>query len=237
MAKRLAESSPGSRSRTIGVAYLLYFVTAILAVVFTRGVVVWSDAAATAANLLMHATAFRLGFALSLIGIALYVTVTALFYILFRPVNRTIALLAAFFSLVGCTIQASGVLFQIAPLNILEGGQSLAAFNVEQLHALVLLLFKMYAQSYSIGLVFFGLFDILIGYLIFKSTFLPRILGVLMALAGLGWLTYLFPALATSLSVYVQVFGILGEAALLLWLLVMGVNEQRWNEVSAGRPA
>ena len=79
-------------------------------------------------------------------------------------------------------------------------------------------------------LVFFGFYCLLIGYLIFRSTFLPQILGVLMAFAGLGWLTFLWPPLANSLSPYNMVPGLVGEGALTLWLLVVGVKEQRWNE-------
>jgi hypothetical protein len=70
----------------------------------------------------------------------------------------------------------------------------------------------------------------LIGYLVFKSTYLPRFLGVLMAIGGLGWLTFAWAPLATSLSPFNLVPGIVGEGALTLWLLVMGVNVQRWNE-------
>jgi len=79
------------------------------------------------------------------------------------------------------------------------------------------------------SLLFFGPYCLLIGYLIFKSTFLPRILGVLMALAGLGWLIFLSPV-ASHLSTGLKVLGILAEASLMLWLLVKGVNEQRWKE-------
>jgi hypothetical protein len=82
----------------------------------------------------------------------------------------------------------------------------------------------------NIGLVFDGLFLLLIGYLTFRSTFLPRILGALLALAGVGWLTFLAPPLASSLSPYIQVLGFVAEAALMLWLLVIGVNDQRWQE-------
>jgi hypothetical protein len=78
--------------------------------------------------------------------------------------------------------------------------------------------------------VFFGFYCILIGYLIFRSTFLPRILGALMAFGGLGWLTFLSPPLANHLFPYNLVPGILGEGALTLWLLVMGVNVERWRE-------
>jgi Domain of unknown function (DUF4386) len=84
--------------------------------------------------------------------------------------------------------------------------------------------------SYINGLVFFGFYCLLIGYLIFRSTFQPRILGALMAFAGLGWLTFLSPLLTSQLYPYNLAPGILGEGALTLWLLVMGVNEQRWKE-------
>jgi hypothetical protein len=80
------------------------------------------------------------------------------------------------------------------------------------------------------SLVFFGFYCLLIGYLIFRSTFLPRILGVLLALGGLGWLTFVSPQLANYLSPYNMAPGILGEGVLTLWLLVMGVNAQRWKE-------
>jgi hypothetical protein len=77
---------------------------------------------------------------------------------------------------------------------------------------------------------FFGPYCLLIGYLVFRSTFLPRILGVLMVLAGVGWLAFLIPTVAQHLSIYIEGLGILAEAALMLWLIVMGVNIQRWNQ-------
>jgi len=89
---------------------------------------------------------------------------------------------------------------------------------------------KLNVQTTQIGLVFFGFYCLLIGYLIFTSTFLPRILGALMVVAGLGWLTFLSPPLAKSLSPYVLAPGIVGEGLLTVWLLVKGVNVQRWNE-------
>lgn len=88
----------------------------------------------------------------------------------------------------------------------------------------------MNVQAVYIYLVFFGLFNLLIGHLIFKSIFLPRILGVLMALSGLGWLTFLSPSLANHLLTCIEVLGIIAEASLMLWLLVKGVNVERWKE-------
>lgn len=142
-------------------------------------------------------------------------------------------MLAVFFSLVGCAILAVASLFRVAPLVVLGGDQYLGAINVDQLRALASLFLELYRQTVNICFVFFGVYCLLIGYLIFKSTFLPRILGVFLVIAGLGWLTFLFPPLANYLSPYILVVGVLAELALMLWLLVMGVNVQRWNEQAA----
>ena len=145
---------------------------------------------------------------------------------LFKPVNKSLSLLAAFISLVGCTILAFASVFQLAPLVVLGGSQYLSVFKVEQLQAQASLFLELYGQGVSICFVFFGVYCLLIGYLIFKSSFLPRILGVLMAVAGVGWLTFL----SDYLSPYNLVLGFLAELALMIWLLVMGVDVQRWKE-------
>jgi Domain of unknown function (DUF4386) len=230
MTERIAEASPGPRARLTGVVYLLYFLTAVLGQVFLRGLVVDGDAAATASNILAHQPLFRLGLATGLVATACYIAVTALFYALFKPVHRSLSLIAAFFSLVGCAILAFASLFQLAPLVVLGGGQYLSVFSVGQLQALAYLFLELYGLGVNICFVFFGVYCLLIGYLIFRSAFLPRILGVLMAFAGLGWLTFLSPPLANDLTPYILVLGFLAELALMLWLLVMGVNVPRWKE-------
>jgi uncharacterized protein DUF4386 len=223
MMERIAQVSPRSRARIAGVVYLLFFLTAVLGGVFTP---------ATANSILAHESSFRLGYALTLISTACYVAVAALFYQLFRPVSRSFALMAAFFSLVGCVITAVQSLFQLASLVVLGGGQYSSVFNVKQLQALAQMFLDLNLQAGYVAIVFFGVFDLLIGYLIFRSTFLPRILGALMAVAGLGWLTFLLPPLANShyLSLPIDILGFLAEVALMLWLIVMGVNGQRWTE-------
>jgi hypothetical protein len=217
-------------ARITGVVYLLYFLTAVAGELLIRGIIVSGDPAATATNILAHERLFRLSAAVGLIATALYIAVTVLFYRLLKPVNKTVSLLAAFFSLVGCAIQAFSSLFRVAPLVVLEGSPYLSVFKVDQLQAVALMSIKLNVQAIYIYLVFFGLFNLLIGYLIFKSTFLPRILGVLMALSGLGWLTFLSPSLANYLLTYIEVLGIIAEASLMLWLLVKGVNVERWKE-------
>ena len=229
--ERSTEASPRFKARAAGVFYLLTFLTGGFALFAGGGLVVNGDAAATATNILAHEPSFRFGFAAWLTMIACYIAVTALFYELFRPVRRSLSLLAAFFSLVGCAIQAfSLLLFNLAPFVVLGGAQYVSVFKVEQLQALALMFLKLGAQGFNSGMVFFGFYCLLIGYLIFRSTFLPRILGVLMAFAGLGWLTFLSPPLANYLSPYILAPGIVGEGLLTVWLLVKGVNVQRWNE-------
>jgi uncharacterized protein DUF4386 len=217
-------------ARITGVVYLLYFLTAVLGELFLKGIVVSGDAAATANNILAHQPLFRLGLATGLIATAFYIAVTALFYDLFKPVNRSVSLLAAFFSLVGCAISAFGSIFQLAPFVVLGGSPYLSVFKMEQLRALALMFLELNTQAANIYLVLFGFYDLLIGYLIFRSAFLPRVLGVLMVFAGLGWLTFLYPPFAHYLSPYILILGFVAELLLMLWLFVMGVNVQRWKE-------
>jgi len=137
----------------------------------------------------------------SLAASACYVVVTLLFYSLFKPVDRSLSLIAAVFSLVGCAMGVLSVFHLLpSPINSIN------------------------------SLVLFGCYCLLIGYLIFRSTFLPRILGVLMAFGGLGWLTFASATLANSLTPYNLAPGIIGEGALTVWLLAKGVNAERWKE-------
>jgi uncharacterized protein DUF4386 len=115
-------------------------------------------------------------------------------------------------------------------LVVLGGGQHLNVFKLEQLQAMAYLFLQLNAQAWNAFLAFFGFYCVVIGYLIFRSTFLPRIVGALMAFAGLGYLTFLSPPLADYLSPYNLAPAALGEGSLMLWLLVVGVNAQRWKE-------
>ncbi len=231
MMERIAEASPRFKARMAGVFQLLEALTATFGQVIVRDrLVVAGNAAATVANILGHERLFWLGFASSLIGVAFHIAWALLMYELLKPVHRSLSLLAAFVILVGCAIQAFTSLLYLAPLLILQGGSSLSAFTPEQLQALALMFLKLNAYAFNIDLVFFGLWCVLTGYLIFRSTFLPRILGVLSAISGLGFVTYLYPPLAYYLFLpYIAAASALGEIPLELWLIVMGVNVQRWQ--------
>src|SRR6202158_2934484 len=192
MMERIAEASPRFKARMAGAFQLLEALTATCGEVIVLGrLVVAGNAAATAANILGDERLFWLGFASSLIGVGVHIAWALLLYELLKPVNRSLSLFAAFVILVGCAIQALTSLFYLAPLLILQGGSSLSAFTPEQLQALALMFLKLNTYAFDIYLVFFGFWCVLIGYLIFKSTFLPRVLGVLLAISGLGWVTYL----------------------------------------------
>ena len=238
MMEQMAEASPRLKARMAGAFQLLEALTAGFGqVIVLDRLVVAGNAAATAANILGHKRLFWLGFASSLIGVAFHIAWALLIYVLLKPVNRSLSLLAAFFVLVSCAMQALTSLLYLAPLLILQGGSSLSAFTAEQLQGLALMFLKLNQYAYNIDLVFFGLWCVLTGYLIFRSTFLPRILGVLLAISGLGWVAYLYPPLASYLFMpYIAVASALGEIPLELWLIVMGVNAQRWKEqASAAR--
>jgi len=235
--------SPRARARIAGAVYLLFFLTAFLSEVLLRQAGlsaisgVSGDAAAIANGIRAHESFLRWGVALGVFSIACYVALMAFFYQLFRPVSRSLSLVAVFLSLVGSAVGAFGNLFQLAPFVVLGSDSYLRAFDPNQLQAMALMFFNLSTQAGNISLLFFGLFQIVIGYVIFRSTFLPRLLGVLVAMAGVGWLTFMSPPVAIHLSTYLEVLGFIAEASLMLWLLVVGANSERWIEqaTAAGR--
>jgi hypothetical protein len=231
MPQPIRETSPLLKARIAGVLYLLTIMTGIFAQAFvSEKLVVSGDAAATATNILTHRIFYELGFTFYVIEMACQIAVTALFYDLLKPVNGSLSLVAAFLGLAGCVIKMVSRLFYIAPLLVLGGAHYLNVFDLKQLQALALLFLKVNDRGAGIALAFFGFYALLTGWLILRSTFLPRVLGVLSVVGGLGWLTFLYPPLGYRLFLYLAAFGILGAAALILWLLVFGVNEQRWKE-------
>ena len=231
MTDRIAEASPRLTARLAGLIALLTTTSAFSIFVRSR-LVDLGDAAATVHNIRAHELLFRLGFVGDVISL-LYIVYTLLLYKLFKPVSSNLSLLAAFFSLVGCAMSVVDCLLQVAPLVILRSTPSLSAFNVEQLQALALLFLKLHSQGYTLSMVLFGSYNIVIGYLIFKSTFIPRILGVFLAISGLCYLfdcftIFLAPAFASHLVPYILIPGV-AELLLAFWLLIFGVNVQRWN--------
>jgi Domain of unknown function (DUF4386) len=231
MIGRLEVTSPRLEARITGAFYLLTILTGIFAEGLVSGrLVADGDAAATATNIMTHRGLFQLGFAVYLIEMACQIAMTALFYDLLKPAGRPVSLIAAFIGLTGCVIKTLSRVFFIVPLFVLGGAHYLSVFSAEQLQALALLLLKVNDRGAAIALVFFGFYALLQGYLIVRSIFLPRVLGVLSIFGGLGWLCFLYLPLGYHLFPYIAALGLVGAASLILWLLVFGVNEQRWKE-------
>jgi hypothetical protein len=235
---RIAGWSPRFKARIAGVFEVLEATgSAGGQVVILGNLVVAGNAAATANNILTHEPLFWLGFAASLIAVTFHVAWAFLLYDLLKPVNSKVSLLAMFVILVGCAIQALACLLYLAPLLVLQTGSALSAFTPQQVQDLALVFLKLNGQAYDVYLVFFGVWCVMIGSLIFRSTFLPRILGVLLMIDGLAWMLYLLPPLAQRLFPLIAVAAGLAEFPLELWLIIMGVNSERWKEQEAAARA
>jgi len=229
--ERMSETSPRFRARMTAVFFLLTLVGGAFAQGFVSNrLVVHGDAAATAANILANRTLYQWGFTVYLIEMACNIATVVLFYTLLKPAGRTVSLVAAALGLTACFIKTFTRVFYIAPLFVLGGAHYLSVFTTEQLQALVLLLLSVNGQGAGMALAFFGFYDVLIGYLIIKSTFLPPLLGVLFAISGFGWMLFLSPTLGNPPFNYIAAFALLAAAVTLFWLFVFGVNEQRWRE-------
>ncbi|WP_213804430.1 DUF4386 domain-containing protein [Granulicella sp. dw_53] len=235
MIERIEGMSPRLKARVAGLLYLIVIAGGIFAELFVRGqLVVHGDAAATAHNIMTHELLYRLGFAVEIFYCACNVPLVLLFYDLFKVVNRSVAVLVVFFSLVGTAIESVSLLGHFAPLLLLGGGHSLNGFTAEQLQSLSYVSLQLFERGFAIALVFFGFYCLLFGYLIFRSTFFPRVIGVLLALEGVCYLinsfaNFVAPAFAARFFSYLMVFG-LAEVLLCGWLLVRGVNVERWRE-------
>jgi len=227
------ETSPRVYARIAGAAYLVIIVAGVFAEFFVRsGLIVKGDAASTAANITASEWLFRIGIAADLVMLTCDVVVAWAIYMLFREVNKGLTLLATFFRMAHAAVYGVTLLALYVPLLLLGGADYLTAFGPGQLHALVLILLGAHSYGYVIGLVFFGFHCAVLGYLVFHSGIVPRVLGVLLALAAVGYLIDSFArTLMTNYSHYENVFtavvftpAFVGELAFCLWLLIKGVN-------------
>jgi hypothetical protein len=181
--------------------------------------------------------------AADLVMILADVALALLFYVLLKPVSQALALLAAFFRLAQAAVLGSNVLNLFVALQLVRGADYLAAFSTEQMHALALLVLNAHGMGYALALVFFGLQCGVLGYLVFRSGYMPRLLGVLVIIAGVGYLTDSFARVLMSgyrdyealftLIVFLPAF--IGELSLCLWLLVKGVSIPQHTTSSAAQ--
>ena len=230
---QISEISPQVYARVVGILYLFTLSAGIIAQMgISNGIVVADDAAATASNILANRNQFQLGFTIYLLEMASQIAQTVIFYMLLKPAGRSVSLLALFFGLVGCIIKTVSRLFYIAPLLVLGEAHYLDVFTLDQLQALALLLLRVNDLAAGMALAFFGFSTLLNGFLIFRSTFLPRILGILSILGGFGWLTFLYPPLGNQLLPYILVIALIGSISQILWLLIKGVRVEQWKRLA-----
>ncbi len=237
MKQIVAETSPRLLARIGGLLYLLIILGGLFApfAIAPSGMMLGYAALPTAAQIVASKPMYILGGAAQLIVYACDVGVALVFYDLLKPVSRRVALLATFFRLVFVAIASTNMLNHFAPLIFLSGADFLTAFTPSQLQALAFAFIRLRTFGFDIALVFFGFHCILVGYLLFRSTFLPRLLGIALALGGVGYLanilvTAIPPEIRVHLFPYIMLPAGIAEISLTLWLIIVGLNVSRWKE-------
>jgi hypothetical protein len=229
-------TSPQVYAKVAGVIWLIVAILAPFAEFFVRqGLIVPGNVAATAENIVASPSLFRAGFASDLVVFVIEVALAALLYVLFRPVSRTLALVMAFARLAMVTILGLNLLNMFTALQVLTSPEYATAFEKGQVQALAFMFLNAQHYGYALGMVFFGLHLGVLGFLVYRSGFLPRILGILMVVSALGYLAdsftkFLVPQSVETLAIVVVVTALIGELPLTLWLLVKGVNVERWRQ-------
>lgn len=229
-------TSPRRLARIAGVLYLVNIVGGFFAIGYVpAALMVPGDAAATAQLIRTNELLYRSGLVAHFVVTLTNVPLAVIFYELFKVVSTRLALLVVFFMLVATAVEGAALLEQFTVLSFLSGARYLNVFTSEQLQALAYVPIDMLAIGYSLYTAFFAFYNLTIGYLVFRSTFLPRAVGVLVAIGGLAYLsnslaTFLAPTFAARLFPYIGLPSLVGEASLCVSLIVIGVNLHRWTD-------
>lgn len=236
------ERAPQLYVRLAGIFYLAIIILGLFGELMVRGsLVVPADAAATALNITAAQGLWRLGIVGDLSMQLLDIPIIVLFYLLFKRVNAGLNLAATFFNLIQTAMLVANKLLLVIPLLLLGGTAAVSVFSTEQLAAWSYLAIQLHSYGFGIGLIFFALACLLRGYLIIKSGFFPAFIGVMLALAGLCYLInslalLLAPALASLLFPWILMPVLVGELTLSLWMIVKGVNMQKWQLFTGPTP-
>jgi hypothetical protein len=229
-------ASAQSYARVAGLLLLLSMIGGGLGEFYIPNeMIVSGDAAATAHNIVTSSALYRFGFAAYLVEAICDITLALVFYVLLRPVNKYVALLAAFFGLVSTAVFAGGELFYYAPTHILGGASYLNTFSNEQLNTLSQLSLKLYGLCAGIFMAFYGIATSIRGYLIYRSEYLPKWLGALVVIAGIGFILKNFmlvlaPEFPSDLFLLPMPVVVL---SMMVWFLVKGVDVSKWEAKAA----
>jgi len=242
MTIRTAETSPLIVARVAGFLYLIVVVSGVFAEGFVReSLIVPGDAATTANNIMANELLFRIGFVSDLIHETLFLLVAWALYVLLKPVNKNHAFLMVMLALVSVSIQSINLLIQFAAVELLSGAGYLTVFPADQLHAQVMFFLNLQNHGILIAQIFSGLWLLPLGLLVFKSGFLPRILGIVLMIGAFGYLIdffqyFLFPSYRGIISLVILAPGVIAVFSLTFWLLFKGVNVQQQDNPAPASP-
>lgn len=233
---RTEETSPLLFARVTGVLYLLLVPLGVFSLIYVRStLVVPGDAAGTASNIMANEMLFRLGIVSVFLTLLVTMFVALFLYLLLKPVSQRMAMLMVVFNLLAVPIAFLNELTSFAALLLLNDATYSAVFTAGQLHALVTLFLELHGLGELIAQIFFGLWLFPMGYLVYKSCFLPKLLGVFPVIAGVGYLAQSLIAFL-SLGIDPTIMGTMAifEVMFPLWLVAKGVNVEKWDERALG---
>ena len=233
-----SQTSPLVRARVAGALYLLSNIFAPFTLLYLPSrFIVRGDAAATAKNILASEMLFRLGIVGNLFTFIANIFLALALYQLLKVVSKNMASVMVILFLVGVPIAMLNEVTQLAVLRLLSGADYLKVYAPDQLQALAYLLLGLHDQGLLVAHIFFGLWLLPMGYLVFRSGFIPKIVGVLLVIAGVGYVVQSF-ATFLGYNVNIIVYTGLGELVFLLWLLIKGVNVEQWKKraLESARP-
>jgi len=237
----IPETSPQSRARAAGLLYVLSIACGFFAELVVRAkLVVYADATATAQNILGSSSLYRAGFFADVTAMTSGLLSGVISYTLFKPVSRNLALVVLAFDVVSNTVSLSAAILLFAPLSLLQGGAALSALPRTEVAALALESIKLYEMAYGLSLALFSGSCLIGGYLVYRSTFLPKFLGVLLMVAGACYLTnsvviFMPKGFADGLFPWILMPCLVAEGAMALWLTIFGVNSVKWHQLAAAR--
>jgi len=230
-------NDPQATARLAGFFWLIVIAVSVVAVVASPTLNLRGTPAQTAASVMSVEGSYRLGFALLLFGGVCYLGVTALLYQVLKPVSGTVALFGALASLAGITVGAASGVHELGALALLHDATNATSAAASQLQAMAQAGFREDPQEFRIGMVYFGCHVASIGYLILRSNFLPKVIGAILVAGGSSYFlasfaTFLAPEFGARLTPFVIPIALLGEGSITLWLLIKGVDVEKWRQYS-----
>jgi hypothetical protein len=228
------EITPRSMARLTGLFYLI----TIAGGVFAQGMVAdklidFTNATTTASNILANQAMFRAGFTVYLIEMTAQIITSVLFYYLLKPVSRSGSMLAAVIGITASIIKTFARVMFLTPLWVLHHGNALTGFSPDQVNSLALSILRINDEGAAVAVALFGPSTFLLGWLMTRSTYFPKWVGLLGLIGGIGWTTFYVPSFGRPLFMYLAVIGLIGALATIGWLLIVGVNEDKWREQAA----